>query len=95
MNLARAVQVSMDTAVQPCEDRKSHLVDFVGRRVVLWVFSGAVSRNPRVVFARGGIDVGVVIVFAMAWGGPVLVVFEARFAGVGQCGQHGIRWKGH
>ena len=58
MNLARAVQVSMDTAVQPCEDRKSHLVDFVGRRVVSWVFSGAVSRNPRVVFARRGLTLG-------------------------------------
>ena len=27
---------------------------FVGLRAVLWAFSWAVSRNPRVAFARGG-----------------------------------------
>jgi len=41
MNLARAVQVSMDTAVQPCEDRKvidpGHWVA-VDRWSVLWDF---------------------------------------------------------
>ena len=58
-------------------------VGFLGLRVVSWVFSWAVSRNPRVVFARGGrggVDVGVVIVFAVGWGGLVLVMFVARFA---------------
>jgi len=41
MNLARAVKVSMDTAVQPCKDRKvidpGHWVA-VGRWSVLWDF---------------------------------------------------------
>jgi hypothetical protein len=54
------------------------------------MFSWVVSRNP-----RGGVDIGEVIVFAMAQGGPVLVVFVARCAWSGQGGQHGGRWKGH
>ena len=41
MNLARAVQVSMDTAMQPCKDCKvidpGHWVA-VGRWLVLWDF---------------------------------------------------------
>ena len=28
---------------------------------------------------RGGVDVGVVIVFAVGWGGLVLIMFVARF----------------
>ena len=37
----------------------------------------------------------VVIVFAVGWDGLVLVMFVARFAWLGQCSQHGMRWKGH
>ena len=71
-------------------------VGFLGLRVVSWVFSWAVSRNPRVVFARGGgVDVGVVIVFAVGWSGLVLVMFVPRIAWLGQRSQHGMRWKGH
>ena len=73
-------------------------VGFLGLWVVSWVFSWAVSRNLRVEFARGGrggVDVGVVIVFAVGWGGLVLVMFVPRFALLGQCSQHGMRWKGH
>jgi hypothetical protein len=54
-----------------------------------------VLRNPRIVFARGGVDIGAVIVFAMAQGGPVLVMFVARCAWPGQGSQRGGRWKGH
>ena len=69
-------------------------VGFLGFRVVSWVFSWAVSRNPRVVFARGGgFDIRVVIVFAVGWGGLVLIMFVARFAWLGQRSQHGMRCK--
>ena len=71
-------------------------VGFLGIRVVSWVFSWAVSHNLRGVFARGGgVDVGVVIVFAVGWSGLVLIMFVARFAWLGQRSQHGMRWKGH
>ena len=43
-------------------------VGFLGLRVVSWVFSWAISRNPRVVFARGGgVDVG--WSSCLLWGG--------------------------
>ena len=43
-------------------------VGFLGLRVVSWVFSWAVSRNPRVVFARG---VGLTLGWSscLPWGG--------------------------
>ena len=94
MNLARAVQVSMDTAMHPCKDQKviwSVLWDFRwfhgcfhGWLVIIWGLC-----------LWGAVDVGVVIMFAVAWGGLVLVMFVARFAWSGQCSQHGGRWKGH
>ena len=59
------------------------------------MFSWVVSCNLRVVFARGGVDIEVVIVFAMASCGPVLIMFVARFAWLGQHSQHGRRQKGH
>ena len=78
----------MDTAMQPCEDQKVIWL-------VLWVFSWVVSHNQRVVFVRERVDIGVVIVFAMAWGGLILVMFVARFAWSGQCSQCGGKWKRH
>ena len=94
MNLARAVQVSMDTAGQPCEDWKVIWL-------VLWDFRwfyGCFHRCLVVIRGlclQGGFDVGVVIVFAVAQGGLVLIMFVARCAWSGQCSQCGRSWKGH
>jgi hypothetical protein len=68
----------------------AHLGRFVGLQVVLWGFSWAVSHNPRVAFARE-VDVGAVVVFDVARGGPVLVGFEARCAWSGRRSQRGAR----
>ena len=40
-----------------------------------------------------GVDIGAVVVFDVAQGGPVLVVFEARCSWSGRRSQRGARWE--
>ena len=94
MNLASTVQVSMDTAVQTLRGSESHLLVFWDFGWFHGCFHGPLVAI-RGLCLQGGVDVGVVIVFAMGWGGLVLVMFVPRFAWLGQCSQHGMRWKGH
>ena len=96
MNLTRAVQVSMDTAMQTLQGSESHLLVFWGFRWFHGCFHGLLGIIRGLCLrGGGGFDIGVVIVFAMVWGGLVLITFVARFAWLGQHSQHGMRRKGH